>query len=672
MALKNTILVVDDHPDILFATTHLLQQAGYSVLEAKNGTQAIQLAQKHQPNLILLDYVLPDIDGLEVLRTLKADSVASHIYICFFSGVKVSPEDQSHGLELGADDYLARPIANRELLSRVKAMLRVQNAEQALREHRDNLNDLVDQRTLELQREVAEHKQTLEALAQSENKWRGILNDAPLIGITISSSGEMTFANDYFLHITGWSRDDVIGQDWFDLAIPVNVRKDVLKAFAKVIKGGDVSGYAHYENDILTKSGKILRVAWSNVVTKDSDGNIQDLTCLGVDLTDRIRVEEELRQSHKVEAIGTLAGGVAHEFNNMLSIIMGNAEIAADDIAPEHPALECIEEIKTASIRAKEVVEKLLTVSTSTTSARKLVQIGQAVENTIGLLRKTLPSSIVIHANIHCTTETINANINEISQLLIHICNNSAQSMINGVGTLKIDLEVSRGEAENADHLLDTYDNKYVRLSIADNGTGIAPDIRDRVFDPYFTTKDVDKGLGMGLSIVRSIVDKYGGILKLDSTPGKGTTVEILFPLVEQVVRQDEGSDIEIAPGNKGVQTILVVDDEKAIVKLNKRSLERIGYRVIGFSDPQTALTYFKENSEAIDLVITDMTMPHMTGVELAKEMKTVKSTVPVILCTGYSDFIDEKSSTEIGLDSFLMKPMVTKDLLEVVDRLLT
>ena len=701
MSHENTVLIVEDHPDILFATSHLLQHAGYSVLEATSGEKAIQLAQEQLPNLILLDYVLPDIDGLEVLRTLKSDSATSHIYICIVSGARTSSEDQVDGFESGADEYLVRPIANRELLSRVTAMLRVQNAEQALREHRDNLNELVHQRTLELQREVAEHKRTMEAHAQSESKWRGILSDAPLIGLTIQASGELTFVNNYFLRITGWSKDEVIGKNWFDLAMPENVRRDVLKIFSTVLRRGDVTGYSHYENDILTKSGKLLRVAWSNVVTKDQHGKIQDITCLGLDLTDRIRVEEELRHFQKMEAIGTLAGGIAHEFNNMLSIILGNAELATEEIATGHQAQECLDEIKVASLRAKEVVEKLVTVSTTGAPKRKLIQIGRAVEDSIDLLTKTLPASIAIHSNIFCSSETIHGTLSEISQLLIHICNNSVQSMARGTGTLKIELtpedgkqagirsfpklfacpqnkkiiskppRFSQGGAENTQHSPDLQKTKHVALSISDDGAGIAPEIIDRVFDPYFTTKDVDKGLGMGLSLVRSIVDKYDGILNLESTPGKGTRVEIFFPLVENNVQQDEDSGEKSLSGNIGVKHILVVDDEEAIVKLNKRSLERHGYRVTGFTDPKRALKHVKEDFKSIDLVITDMTMPHMTGVEFSKEVKTIKPEVPVILCTGYSDLIDEKTATGIGVDSFLTKPVVTRDLLEQVNRLL-
>jgi CheY-like chemotaxis protein len=369
-----------------------------------------------------------------------------------------------------------------------------------------------------------------------------------------------------------------------------------------------------------------------------------------------------------MEAIGTLAGGIAHEFNNILGIIIGNTELARDDIPEENPAADCIQEIRTASLRAKDVVQKLLSVSRKTPASRKPIQIRTIVDESLGFLRKTIPASIEIRTKLVCATEMILADPTQISQVLMNLSSNSAHAMIDGNGVLEVTLETKTIDSRSPARSGDIGPGDYVRLAISDDGTGIPADILDRIFDPYFTTKDVDEGLGMGLAVVHGIVNEHDGVIKIESEVEKGTTVEVLFPLIkEQSLESVENADSPLT----GVERILFVDDESSLVKMVTEMLNRAGYAVLGKTNSPEALKIFKENPERFDLVITDMGMPDMAGDELAKQIIQVRPDIPIILCTGHSDHMDENRALELGIRAFAMKPLTKSDLAKTVRKVL-
>ena len=380
--------------------------------------------------------------------------------------------------------------------------------------------------------------------------------------------------------------------------------------------------------------------------------------------SEKERLELQLRQTHKMEAIGTLAGGIAHEFNNMLGIIIGNAELALNRIPQWTSAADCIQEILTASLRTKDVVRKLLSVARKTPESRKPIQIRTIIDESLGLLRKTIPASIEIRSNFVCTTETILADPTEISQILINLCNNSSQAMVDGKGVLELTLEPKTLNSRSSSRFNDIGPGDYVKLTVSDDGLGISPDVIDRIFDPYFTTKDVDEGLGMGLAVVHGIIKKHDGAIKIESGVGKGTTVEILFPLIEeQTVASTEQTDNPLT----GTERVLFVDDEPSLVKMVTKMLEGYGYEVVGKTGSKEALEAFIEDPERFDLVITDMAMPDMAGDRLAQELIRGHPDVPIILCTGHSDRMDENRARELGIKAFVMKPLTAQKLANTI-----
>lgn len=385
-------------------------------------------------------------------------------------------------------------------------------------------------------------------------------------------------------------------------------------------------------------------------------------------LEEKEKVQIQLQQARKMESIGTLAGGIAHEFNNMLAVIMGFTELAAEEIPDENPAKGYIEEILTTSLNAKEVVKKLLNVAQKMPTRKKPVPIATLIKDSLNIIRETMPATIEIRQNIRCSDQMILGDATEISKVLMHLCTNAAHAMREQPGVLTVGLEAVEVSPVSEGRFAGLPPGHYARLKIADTGKGIKPDIMDRLFDPYFTTKDVDEGLGLGLAVVHGILKEHNGSVRIESKVGKGTTVEVLLSLTEEQAKKT----IEHKTAHTtGTERIMLVDDEVTLVKMVTLMLERSGYEVVGKTSSLEALETIKDNPDAFDLVITDMALPGLSGDRLAQGIKQIRENMPVILCTGHSELINEKEASQLGINAFAMKPLGQKDLLQIVRRVL-
>ena len=383
---------------------------------------------------------------------------------------------------------------------------------------------------------------------------------------------------------------------------------------------------------------------------------------------DRKRLESQLFQSRKMESIGTMAGGIAHDFNNILHAMLGNAEMALRETDEGHPSRYYLQGIETACHRASKIVKHLLNFSRKAEQEFKPIDAIAIIKDSLLLLRSTIPSTIDIHQRLPDTEISIIADPVLINQLLINICSNASQAMEETGGVLEIKVEnVVLTEKET--HI---YQNLkpgiYLRITISDTGPGIAPEIIDRIFDPYFTTKPAGKGSGMGLAVAHGIVQNHNGAITVDSQLGKGALFSIFFKVVSEKPVIDENETDETPLGN---EKILFIDDEEAIVNIVEKMLQRLGYTVKATMNPLEALALFRSDPARFDLVITDMTMPKMSGVELYKELIKIRSDIPVIICTGYSSLIDEEEASALGISACVHKPVGLRELAQTIRNVL-
>jgi len=540
---------------------------------------------------------------------------------------------------------------------------KLKQAEEALKRAHSELEQLVEERTAELAQANELLINDIEERKRAEELYRTLANSSQM-GVYITNGGKLQFVNPLLAEYTGYSESSLIGMNISDFVHP----GDQSEAKSHAINMLEGRRSTPYEYRMVDCDGRI-KCVMETVRSITYEGRRAVLGNI-VDVTELHNMERMLRQARKMEAIGTLAGGIAHDFNNILTAIIGYAEMVLRK-EKGRPVQHSLEQILKAGYRARDLVKQILTFSRQTEHERKPVQVAPIIEEALKLLRSLLPSSVEIRQDIRVAPEKgiILADPTQIQQVLMNLCTNAAHAMRDKGGVL----DVSLSEVDIDDSLAlrhpDLTIGPYVCLVICDTGHGMDTSVLERIFDPYFTTKGTGEGTGLGLAVVQGIVKSYNGAITVYSEPGIGTTFNVYLPRIEEGLPLVAETVELVATG--GNERILFIDDEKVLTDMGKEMLVSLGYVVTTRTSSIEALEAFRDHPEEFDLVITDMTMPGMTGMDLAKEFMMIRPNIPIILCTGFSELINEKRAKEAGIRKFILKPYVITGLAKAIRQVL-
>jgi PAS domain S-box-containing protein len=514
-------------------------------------------------------------------------------------------------------------------------------------------------------------KRTEDALQESYDRFRILFENAPIPYQSLDENGLIIQVNQTWLNHLGYTEDEVIGKSIEDF-LPAGRKKHFKENFPRFMIKGEILGV---DLELLKKDGSTVLMSVNGKVAKNPDGSFKQTHCVLHDITEHRKLEEQLRQSQKMEAVGTMAGGIAHDFNNILTIIAGNAGMALDDIKDDSPARKCIEKIFQASIRATDLVSQILAFSRKEKKELITIRPQVLIKETLKFLRSTTPTTISIVQIISNDCSKVLADPTGLHQVTMNLFSNAVHALDEkGEIIVKLqEVDLDSDDLKKFPHIISSSfktPGKYARLSVTDEGSGIDEKTLKRIFDPFFTTKEVGKGTGMGLSVVHGIVDSHSGFMTVESEPGQGSTFSVFIPVTE--VEKNELLETEtVAAPLTGTERILVIDDEEALLELAGRILKSLGYAVTAESSSIEALELFRTDPDQFDLVITDQSMPNMSGTEVITEVLKIKPDLPCILCTGFSSKISEENARERGISKYLKKPYSKKILSEAVREVL-
>jgi PAS domain S-box-containing protein len=499
---------------------------------------------------------------------------------------------------------------------------------------------------------------------ESRERFRALSENAPDIIFTLAIDGTFTYINPSWEKILGHTKDEVIGKHFDDF-----VREGYTVNFLHHVKEvmDNKTTIKDFIGTLMHKNGTERIFNMNGAPNFNTDGTVIGIVGLFKDISHQRKLESELRQAQKMQAMGTLSGGIAHDFNNILTPIIGYTELMMSTIPEESQMKWMLERVINASYRAKDLVKQILTFSRQTEQEKEPVQINLIIKEALRLLRASLPATIEIRQNIECNVSVL-GDPTQIHQVFMNLCTNAGHAMQEKGGILEANLSEVEIDAEFAQRHPNITPGPYVRLTVADSGHGMTPEVMERIFDPFFTTKDRSEGTGMGLSVVHGIVKNHDGVISGYSEPGKGSIFHVYLPVFTGDITSTEDSNKPLPTGN---ERILFIDDQQSIIEIGEHVFESLGYDVTTETSSVDALALFNSKPDNFDLIITDMTMPEITGDKLAHEMLRTRPDIPIIICTGYSAQITKEKAENIGIRAYVMKPIMKHEIAKTIRQVL-
>lgn len=624
------VLLVEDMENDALLILRKLRKQGYEILHERVDTaEAMQAAlDRDRWDIILSDHSMPAFSSGAVLKIRKQK--APHVPIILVSGT-IGEEAAVQAVKAGIADFV-----NKADLGRLVPVM-----ERVLRE--------------------TENRSRREQAEMSLMRLDAAINTIDETIIITDSQGIIQYVNPAFERTTGYSSHEALGESIHMLESgkhDQNFYQNMQQAVARddIWKGLVINK---------KKDGSLYDVEATLSCTRLPDGTVSNHITVQRDVTRELKLEQQYRQAQKMEAIGALAGGIAHDFNNILAAILGYTQIAIETVHDRPKTRKHLQAILKATERAGSLVKQILTFSRKTDQEQKPVMPKTVIREALKLLRASLPSTIEIRQNIR-SDSVVMADPTQIHQVIMNLCTNAGYAMQEQAGKLGISLEDVDLDTASAEQYPELSPGQHVKLLITDTGNGISPEIIERIFDPFFTTKPHGEGTGLGLSVVHGIIKSCGGTISVRSEAGRGTEFEIYLPVIKSEATIETQ---ETGPLPLGTESILFVDDEPMLVDISKKILESLGYRVAVCTASNEALTLFKEEPMAFDAVLTDYTMPQMTGIDLAREIMTIRPDIPVMLCTGCTETIMQQKAREVGIHECILKPLKLHNLATAVRR---
>ena len=686
------ILIVEDEASTAINLESTLQTMGYLVsTPVISGEEVLKIIHIERPDLILMDINLAgDMDGIETTEKINEIYDTPVLYLTALTDhslLERAKESKPFG-------YLNKPYKNEELRIAVEIALYRHKTEHEIKEinvkliqeikDRKRAETALQKSNLELaeanielnatieeletvnnqmQQEMNERRQAEDALRESEKKYQKTFRSNPAVmTLTRLKDGIIIEANKAFERVSRYSRDEIIGKTtielrWIDEDNRVELKQKMIESDGSI---QNIEFQAH------SRTGEKLIMLTSADTIKIGEDDC--LLVSAIDITKRKQLEEKLRQSHKMEAVGTLAGGIAHDFNNILGTIRLCTELSLKDISETNPAHNWLKKVLKSSDRARDLVKQILSFSRKSMLEKKALEIGEAMKEALQFIRSTIPTTIIIRNNVPEQAGTIFADSTQIHQIIINLCTNAVRAMHETGGVIEIKFERKFLDAVALSDMSEARPGHFVGFSVTDIGKGIPPELLDRIFEPFFTTANVGEGTGMGLAVVHGIVQDHGGIITVESVIDMGSVFHVLFPeSTSNPVKEIEKE----TPIITGSGRILYAEDEVVLAEATGELLESLGYEVSVFNNGRDTLAEFKKHPDYYDIIITDQTMPDLTGIKLVQEIQIIRPNLPIILCTGYSDTVSEEYALQHGVSEYMIKPFEIKEMAETIRRIL-